>query len=86
LGSEHTDTALRLNNLAHLYEVMGDYEKAEPFYQEALGLRQKVLGKENPDTVTSLNNLAELYEAMGQYAKAEPLTQDALQIVSFASV
>ena len=62
-----------LNNLAVLYQDMGEYAKAEPLYQEALRIRQKVLGPEHPDTAQSLNNLAALYRAMGEYAKAEPL-------------
>ena len=41
---------------------MGEYAKAEPLYQEALRIRQKVLGPENPDTAISLNNLAVLYQ------------------------
>ena len=52
---------------------MGEYAKAEPLFQEALRIRQKVLGPEHPDTATSLNNLAALYQDMGEYAKAEPL-------------
>ena len=59
---------------------MGEYAKAEPLYQEALRIRQKVLGPEHPDTATSLNNLAVLYRHMGEYAKAEPLYQEALRI------
>ena len=58
---------------------MGEYAKAEPLFQEALRIRQKVLGLEHPDTATSLNNLAALYWAMGEYAKAEPLFQEALR-------
>ena len=45
---------------------MGEYAKAEPLYQEALRIRQKVLGPEHPDTATSLNNLAVLYQAYGR--------------------
>src|SRR6266446_6689892 len=67
-----------LNNLGQLYQTMGEYAKAEPFYQEALRIRQKVLGREHPDVANSLNNLAALYEAMGEFAKAEPLDQEAL--------
>ena len=59
---------------------MGEYAKAEPLYQEALRIRQKVLGSEHPDTALSLNNLAVLYQEMGEYAKAEPLYQEALRI------
>ena len=40
---------------------MGEYAKAEPLFQEALQIRQKVLGPEHPDTAQSLNNLAGLY-------------------------
>ena len=59
---------------------MGEYAKAEPLYQEALRIRQKVLGPEHPDTALSLNNLGTLYQDMGEYAKAEPLYQEALRI------
>jgi CHAT domain-containing protein/Flp pilus assembly protein TadD len=59
---------------------MNAYSKAEPLYQEALRIRQKVLGPEHADTATSLNNLGSLYWAMDNYAKAEPLYQEALRI------
>ena len=59
---------------------MGEYAKAEPLYQEALRIRQKVLGPEHPDTAISLNNLAVLYQDIGEYAKAEPLLREALRI------
>src|SRR6516165_2139415 len=41
LGPEHPDTANSLNNLAELYQLMGDYAKAEPIYQQALQIRKK---------------------------------------------
>ena len=69
-----------LNNLAELYQLIGDYAKAEPLYQQALQIVNKALGPEHPDTATSLHNLALLYAAMGAYEKAEPLCQQALQI------
>src|SRR5271165_6468823 len=59
-----------LIRLAELYEDMSRYAEAEPLYQEALKIRQKVLGPEHPDTATSLNNLALLYVRMGDYGKA----------------
>ena len=33
LGEEHPDTAIISNNLAGIYQLMGDYTAAEPFYQ-----------------------------------------------------
>ena len=59
---------------------MGEYAKAEPLFQEALRIRQKVLGQNIPTRRISLNNLAVLYQDMGEYAKAEPLLQEALRI------
>jgi tetratricopeptide (TPR) repeat protein len=59
---------------------MGDYSKAEPLYQEALRICQKVLSPEHPLTAVSVNNLATLYQEMGEYAKAEPLYREALRV------
>jgi tetratricopeptide (TPR) repeat protein len=80
LGEEHPDIAQSYNNLALLYDSMGDYEKAEPLYLKALKIDQKVLGEEHPNTVASYNNLASLYHSMGAYKKAEPLYLKALKI------
>ena len=74
------NAAVSLNNLALLYQNIGECAKAEPLYQEALRIRRKVLGSEHPDTALSLNNLAVLYVDMGEYPKAEPLYQEALRI------
>ena len=52
---------ISLNNLALLYRAQGQYAKAEPLYQRALGIREKALGPEHPDVARSLNNLAVLY-------------------------
>ena len=80
LGPEHTGTATSLNNLAALYDTLGQYDKALPLYQRALAIREKALGPEHNDTASSLNNLAWLYDALGQYDKALPLYQRALAI------
>jgi len=47
--------------LAFLYYSQGKYKEAEPLYQQALALRQKLLGDDHPDVAASLNNLALLY-------------------------
>lgn len=80
LGPEHPSVATILNNLAGLYESMGDYEKALQLYQMALDIREKMLGSQHPDVATTLNNFAELYRMMGDYEKALPLYQKALEI------
>ncbi len=58
LGENHPDYAQSLNNLASLYEAMGDYAKAEPLYRQALEIRKRALGENHPDFAESLSNLA----------------------------
>ena len=70
-----------LNSLADLYWKMGELAKAEPLFQEALGIRRKVFGPEHPDTAQSLGNLGEMYSTTHEYAKAEPLLLEALRIM-----
>ncbi|MGB7378739.1 MAG: CHAT domain-containing tetratricopeptide repeat protein, partial [Rivularia sp. (in: cyanobacteria)] len=80
LGKEHPDVATSLNNLAALYYSQGNYTKAEPLYERALAIDEKVQGKEHPDVATSLNNLAQLYQLQGNYIKAEPFYLRSLAI------
>jgi tetratricopeptide (TPR) repeat protein len=54
--------------------------QAEPLYQRALAIREKMLGPDHPHTAQSLNNLALLYHSQGKYEQAEPLYQRALAI------
>ncbi len=80
LGHEHPDVATTLNNLAGLYENLGEYEKALPLYKKALDIHEKVLGPEHPNVATTLNDLALLYKSMGEYEKTLPLYKRALNI------
>ena len=41
-----------LNNLAGLYQAMGQYAKAEPLYQARLEIKEAKLGKDHPDVAT----------------------------------
>jgi len=62
-----------LNNLAEVYQIQGQYDKAEPLFSRSLAIREKVRGPDDPGTGGALNNLAELYRVQGQFSKAEPL-------------
>jgi CHAT domain-containing protein len=52
---------------------MGDYAKAEPLFQRALFIREKILGPEHPNTATSLNHFAWLELDMTKIAEARTL-------------
>jgi tetratricopeptide (TPR) repeat protein len=69
-----------MNQLAVWFNNRAEHTEAQPLYQRALAIREKVLGPEHPYVATSLNNLAELYRAQGRYAEAQPLYQRALAI------
>ncbi len=68
------------DELARIYERWGKYEKAFPFYQQALDIRKKILGDDHPTTAASLNNMGGLLESMGEYEGARPFFQQALDI------
>src|SRR5689334_21645619 len=72
---EHPDYAAGLNDLALLYNDMGEYEKALPLFQQVLTIRKKTVGEEHPDYARSLTNLANLYTDAGDFEKALPLYQ-----------
>ncbi len=72
---------------ANLLHKIGDYmydraqyREAEPLYQEALRIKQKVLAPEHPSTAATMHALARLYQAQGRYGEAEPLYKEALRI------
>ncbi len=73
-------TPASLNNLAVLYQAMGEYARSRAAVPQGLAIRKKALGEDHPDYATGLNNLASLYQAMGDYARAEPLYRKALEI------
>ena len=79
-GPDHSDTATALNNLAALYEEVGDYAKAEQLLQRSLKINEKKLGPDDPDITGAINSLGALYHSIGDYAKAEPLYQRTLKI------
>jgi tetratricopeptide (TPR) repeat protein len=49
LGPEHPAVAIRLSNLATLYNDQGRYAEAEPLYKRALAISEKVFGPEHLD-------------------------------------
>jgi tetratricopeptide (TPR) repeat protein len=70
-----------LDRLASYREVaLAAYARARPFYERALGIREKTLGSNHPGTAASLNNLARLLIAEGNLAAARPLCERALVV------
>jgi tetratricopeptide (TPR) repeat protein len=83
-GPDHPTLAIRLNNLANLYQNTGRYAAAEPLFKRALAIGEKTLGPEHPDLATRLGNLASVYRNTGRLAAAEPLLERAAAIAEKA--
>ncbi len=71
----------RVNNLGVLYLDEQDYDNAESYFREALGLRMQ-LGDESGDMVFNLNNMATVLMYRGRYGEAEELYRRGLAIRS----
>ncbi len=79
-GMAFREAAQLLNQAGWYLRDRGQYVEAQPLYQQALTIRERILGPEHDEVASSLTNLAELYHNQGKYAKAESLYQRALAI------
>jgi tetratricopeptide (TPR) repeat protein len=57
---------------------MGNYAKAEPLYQQALSIYEKVLGPDHPDTAMSTYNLGVITLHKGKRDEALALLREAV--------
>ena len=68
-----------INNLARLYYDLGDYERAEEMFREAIAIRRR-LGEGGGELATNLTNLASTLSRRGLYEEAGGLLEEALRI------
>ena len=78
MAPEERGTSKLINELALYFNRLGEYDRAEPLFEEALAARRRTLGDEDPSTLTSINNLGSLQTDKGDYAGAESLLEEAL--------
>jgi tetratricopeptide (TPR) repeat protein len=72
-GQDHQDVAESLEDLASLYEVNDQFDKAEPLHERVLAIRQKCLPQEHPEVVRGISTLADFYQRFERPSKAEPV-------------
>lgn len=53
------DVARSLNNVGGFHFELGQYDRAEPYFVEALRERTELLGRDHTDTISTMRNLAE---------------------------
>jgi len=80
LGRDHPDVALSASNLGQLYVAQGQPAKAEPFYRQALSIRQKALGLSHPEVAKTLEELANVLRKLGRSQEAVAIDLQAREI------
>lgn len=79
-GTEHTRTALRLNNLGRVLHAEGKLEGAKQHYEQALAIDEEVLGPTHPTVALRLNNLGVILKDMDDLKGAKEKFERALAI------
>ena len=74
---DHADVAKSYNNLASVYDSLGEYNQAKELQEKALMLCKKIFGEDHANVATSYNNLASVYNRLGEYNQAKELLEKA---------
>lgn len=80
-GDQHIETAKTLNNLAWIYDLLGQRRKAERLYSRSLDIKAAVFGENSPELIATLENLTTLYLTGEEYQKSEMLLNKLIGIV-----
>src|SRR5262249_12248641 len=72
-GTNHTNYATALNNLARVYWRQGKYSEAEGLYKRALAIREKALGASHPRSEERREGKDHGYAGQSKHEKAEEL-------------
>ncbi len=80
-AAEESLTVASLTYKVALYLLQrGRYREAEPLFQRALQIQERILGSDHHDVARILNSLAALNALQAKYREAEPLYRRALHI------
>jgi len=78
-GYEELEAHLK-NDHGTTLNLLGRYEEALAFKEQALTIRRAALGEEHPDTAASLNNVGYTLGALGRHEEALEFQEQALAI------
>lgn len=81
-GPNDIRLATSLTNVGVIHNFRGNPGKAEPLFEHAIKIKQKVLGPDNPDVVSAVCKLCQFYIGRGNYAKSDNLAQ---KIITFGN-
>jgi tetratricopeptide (TPR) repeat protein len=80
-GDEDPEYADWLNDIALIYQDLGDNDAAMHLHRGALEIRRAALGPNDRSYAASLVNLASLCRIGGAYSEAEPLFREGIEIL-----
>ena len=80
LETEKTTAILLLGLACYRHRALAAFQAAQPLYERALAILDKVLGSEHPATAMSLDHLAGLLQDQGNLPAARQLYERALAI------
>ena len=79
LGGTQPDLVAAMNVTALCNKILGQYEKSEAGFRQAIDIAEKAYGPDTPESAVVLDNLGNLYLEQRRYAQAEPLKRHALE-------
>jgi tetratricopeptide (TPR) repeat protein len=68
-----------MSNLGLVYQIRGQFDKAEQLHKQVLAGRRAKLDADHPELLQGIQNLAMCYVLCEQYDKAEPLYDEVLK-------
>lgn len=77
-GKFHKSVADGVNNLANIYKIQANYDKAIQLYLRSIEIEQKCSGPNSPNISVLQNNLGEIYYKQQKYVEAKNLYKQAL--------
>ena len=80
LGVYAHNTLAAITNLALIYSVSGNHEKALILQEKILKIYKEKYKHDDTDTLIAMNNLAVSYDKLGQYDKAITLKKQVFQL------
>jgi CHAT domain-containing protein/tetratricopeptide (TPR) repeat protein len=81
-GEQSTEAAFAMNNVANLYNAIGDVEKSIELHTKSLNIHRSVLEPSMINEANTMHSLAIDYIDIGNFSAAEPLLKRAYTILS----
>ncbi|EFA79915.1 hypothetical protein PPL_06735 [Heterostelium album PN500] len=82
-GTDHSDVAIALDNIALVYAKKKNYPMAEKYFNDTITIRIKQFGEDSRYVALTKDHLAQLYVSWGtksKYAEADRLFQECIRV------